>query len=225
MPEAGRSKDHNSADNDPLVLIVEDDEALRDSLASLLRSAGYKSLPFGSVSEFLAAELPSTVRCLIADVRLPRVSGLDLPTELARRNLSIPTIFMTGHGDIPMSVRAMKEGAVDFLAKPFRDQDMLDAVATALERDRGRRRAEGSLAELRARHDRLTQREREVLGHVATGLLNKQIAGELGLSEITVKLHRSSVMRKMGAQSLAQLIRMVEALERNSLQDPVERGG
>jgi FixJ family two-component response regulator len=204
---------------DPVVLIVEDDEQVRGSIESLLRSSGYKAIGYASAAEFLEAKLPDAQRCLIADVRLPRISGLDLQAELERRGHRIPTIFMTGHGDIPMSVRAMKAGAVDFLPKPFREQDMLDAVATALEADRASRDADRGLADLRARRDALTSREREVLQLVSTGLLNKQVAGELGLSEITIKLHRSSMMKKMGARTLAQLMRMVEALERGSLGD------
>jgi FixJ family two-component response regulator len=203
---------------EPVVLVVEDDGDVRRAIEALLHSAGYQCLAYASATDFLDAPLPDTVRCLVADVRLPRVSGLDLQAELERRGQHIPTIFMTGHGDIPMSVRAMKAGAVDFLPKPFRDQDMLDAIAAALEADKVRRGAEKGLAELRARYESLTAREREVLRLVASGLLSKQVAGELGLSEITIKIHRASLMKKMGARTLAQLMRSVEALERNSLQ-------
>jgi FixJ family two-component response regulator len=203
---------------DPVVLVVEDDELVRTSIDGLLRSAGYRVVAYPSASEFLESKIPETVCCLITDVRLPRVSGLDLQDELARRGQNIPIIFMTGHGDIPMTVRAMKAGAVDFLSKPFRDQDMLDAVTTALEADRKQRKSDGELEGHRARFATLTSREKEVLQLVASGLLNKQAAGELGLSEITVKLHRASMMKKMEARTLAQLMRIVEALERSSVQ-------
>jgi FixJ family two-component response regulator len=160
----------------------------------------------------LRSRLPDVASCLVLDVRLPGLSGLDFQAELAKANIHIPIIFMTGHGDIPMSVQAMKAGAVDFLTKPFRDQDMLDAVAAALERDRNRRKDERQMSDLRARLEGLTEREREVMGLVTDGLMNKQIAGELGLSEITVKIHRGHLMRKMAARSLADLVRMAELL-------------
>jgi FixJ family two-component response regulator len=201
---------------EPIIFIVEDDESLREALESLFRSVGLKVEMFSSAAELLRSTFPDVESCLVLDVRLPGLSGLDLQAELVKANIHIPIIFMTGHGDIPMSVQAMKAGAVDFLPKPFRDQDMLDAVAMALERDRQQRRAANQLSNLRACFETLTQREREVMGLVAAGLMNKQIAGELGISEITVKIHRGQVMRKMGARSLADLVRMAEVLRSHS---------
>jgi FixJ family two-component response regulator len=196
----------------PIVFVVDDDESVREALRSLFRSVSLKVETFGSAAGFLRSELPDVASCLVLDVRLPGVSGLDFQAELAKANIHIPIIFMTGHGDIPMSVQAMKAGAVDFLTKPFRDQDMLDAVAAAIERDRSRRKDEQRLSDVRARFNSLTEREREVMGLVTAGLMNKQIAGELGLSEITVKIHRGHVMRKMAVRSLADLVRMAEVL-------------
>jgi FixJ family two-component response regulator len=172
---------------------------------------------FGSASEMLQSKLPDVASCLVLDVRLPGLSGLDFQSELAKANIHIPIIFMSGHGDIPMTVRAMKGGAVDFLTKPFRDQDMLDAVVAAIERDRKRREADKIVADLRARFETLTPREREVLAYVSSGLMNKQIAAQLELAEITVKIHRGHIMRKMGAKSLADLVRRAEALSIQSI--------
>jgi FixJ family two-component response regulator len=196
----------------PVVFIVDDDEALRSGLARLLRSVGLRSETFASTLEFTQSKPPEATSCLLLDVRLPGMSGLDFQAELAKSGIRIPIIFMTGHGDIPMSVRAMKAGALEFLTKPLREQDLLDAVRVALERDEARRESEGSVAKLRARFDRLTPREQEVLSMVTAGLMNKQVAGELGISEIMVKVHRGNVMRKMGAKSLADLVIMAEAL-------------
>lgn len=193
--------------------IVDDDEAMRLALDSLFRSIGLRTCAYASVAEFLAATLPDLPGCLVLDVRLPGTSGLEFQSRLKDHDVHLPVVLMTGHGDIPMTVRGMKAGAVDFLAKPFRDQDMLDAVAEAIERDRRRRREDEGLAELRGRYATLTNRERQVMALVTTGKMNKQVAGMLDLSEITVKVHRGAAMRKMGARSLPDLVRMTEALD------------
>jgi FixJ family two-component response regulator len=196
----------------PTVLVVEDDESVRRALANLFQSVGLEVMLFGSASEMLQSGLPASASCLVLDVRLPGLSGLDFQAELAKTNTHIPIIFMSGHGDIPMTVRAMKGGAIDFLTKPFRDQDMLDAVSAAIERDRQHREAESILSSLQTRFETLTPREREIFALVSSGLMNKQIAAELGLAEITVKIHRGHITRKMGARSLAELVRQAEAL-------------
>ncbi len=202
----------NSGPGLPVVLIVDDDPSLRDALSSLFRSVGIRAELFGSAPELLSSRLPDVPSCLVLDIRLPEVSGLDFQNQLANAGIHLPIIFMTGHGDIPMSVRAMKAGAVDFLTKPFRDQDMLDAVTVALERDRQRREDDRALSELQTLQRSLTAREREVMAFVASGLMNKQIAGEMNLSEITVKIHRGRLMKKMGARSLADLVKMAGTL-------------
>jgi FixJ family two-component response regulator len=199
-------------DQQPIVFVIDDDEPMRSALSSLFRSVGLQVRVFASAPEFLQSRLPNAPSCLVLDVRLPGLSGLDFQSDLAKANTHIPIIFMTGHGDIPMTVRAMKAGAVEFLTKPFRDQDMLDAVQLALERDRSRRETDKTASKLKASFESLTPREQEILGLVTAGLMNKQIAGEIGISEITVKVHRGSVMRKMGAKSLAELVRMADAL-------------
>lgn len=195
-----------------IVLVVEDDELVRRALANLFQSVGLEVMLFGSASEMLQSGLPASASCLVLDVRLPGLSGLDFQAELAKTNTHIPIIFMSGHGDIPMTVRAMKGGAIDFLTKPFRDQDMLDAVSAAIKRDRQRRVAESILSSLQTRFETLTPREREIFALVSSGLMNKQIAAELSLAEITVKIHRGHITRKMGARSLAELVRQAEAL-------------
>jgi FixJ family two-component response regulator len=196
----------------PVVFVIDDDASVRAALSSLVRSAGLRVEVFASASEFLAAKRTDGLSCLILDVRLPGMSGLQFQAELAKANSVIPTIFITGHGDIPMSVKAMKAGAVEFLTKPFRDRDLLDAIQVALERARSRNESENAVSELRAKFESLSSREQEVMAGVTSGLLNKQVAVELGVSEVTVKVHRGNVMRKMGAKSLADLVRMADTL-------------
>jgi FixJ family two-component response regulator len=197
---------------EPIVFVIDDDASVREALRGLFRSVGLRVEVFGSASEFLQSKIPDVAGCLILDIRLPRLSGLEFQADLVKAGILIPIIFMTGHGDIPMSVKAMKAGAVDFLTKPFRDQDMLDAVAMAIERDRKRRVDAKALSDLQGLFAILTPREREVLALVAAGLMNKQIAAEIGIAEITVKIHRGHVMKKMGAKSVADLVRMAEML-------------
>lgn len=207
------ASDHaGGADLASMVYVIDDDLQVRESLSSLLRSVDMPVRLFGSAAEFLQGNLPDVPSCLVLDIRLPGVSGLDFQAQLAKSGIRMPVIFMTGHGDIPMSVRAMKAGAVDFLTKPFRDQDMLDAVHAALESERARRQSNLGLAELRARYETLTAREKDVMARVTRGLMNKQVAGEMGLSEITVKIYRGQVMRKMAVRSLADLVRAAERL-------------
>jgi FixJ family two-component response regulator len=212
MTERAKSSHESGDAKEPIVIVIDDDASMRRALTNLFQSVGLAVEVFGSASEMLQAKLPDVASCLVLDIRLPGLSGLDFQTELAKANIQIPIIFMTGHGDVPMTVRAMKGGAVDFLTKPLRDQDMLDAVMTAIERDRKRREADRIVANLQAHFEALTPREREILALVSTGLLNKQIAAELGLAEITVKIHRGHVMRKMGAKSLADLLKKAETL-------------
>jgi FixJ family two-component response regulator len=199
-------------ESQPIVFVVDDDPSMRNALTNLFRSVDLRVEAFGSAHELLQSKLPDVPSCLVLDIRLPRLSGLDFQIELQNANIHIPIIFVTGHGDIPMTVRAMKAGAVDFLTKPFRDQDMLDAVATAIERDRKRRKDEKIISDLQALFKTLTPREGEVLALVAAGLMNKQIAAEIGIAEITVKIHRGHIMKKMGARSLADLVRISEML-------------
>jgi FixJ family two-component response regulator len=199
-------------DSDPIVFVVDDDAAVRDAVQRLIVSVGLRVQTFGSTREFLSSKRPEAPACLVLDVRLPDLSGLELQRDLAAANFHIPIIFITGHADVPMSVRAMKAGAVEFLTKPFRGQELIDAIQEAIAKDRVAWSERARMAELRSRYDSLTPREKEVLTLVASGLLNKQIGAELGTSELTIKTHRGRVMEKMGAESLADLVRMSEKL-------------
>ena len=212
----------SEADDRAVVFIVDDDESLRNALGRVFRSVGLEARTYGTAREFIEAERPNCPGCLVLDVRLPGLNGLDLQRQLADLGIHLPVVLITGYGDIPMTVRAMKAGAVDFLTKPFRDQDMLDAVASAIERDRKRREADSNAMRIRARFATLSPRERQVMMLVTAGKMNKQVAGDLGLSEVTVKIHRGAAMRKMDAQSLADLVRMMDALKED-LHTPWQR--
>jgi FixJ family two-component response regulator len=212
MSSSDTSRDQSDGAAATMVYVVDDDESMRGAVSMLLRSVGLAVQTFASAQEFLAFEMPDVPSCLILDVRLKGQSGLAVQEEIAASKLGLPIVFMTAHGDIAMTVKAMKAGAMDFLAKPFRDQDMLDAVTHALARDQERREANRVVDDLRRSYESLTAREREVMAFVAAGLMNKQIAGEMNLSEITVKIHRGQAMRKMGARSLAEFVLKAEAL-------------
>jgi FixJ family two-component response regulator len=207
-----KSRDDLATAAEPIVFVIDDDLAMRTTLSSLFRSMGLRVELFGSAQEFAQIKMPDVASCLVLDIRLPGVSGLDFQAKLAEADIRIPIIFMTGHGDIPMSVRAMKAGAVDFLTKPFRDQDILDAVIRAIERDKSRRDSEKGISQLRTLFDSLTSREREVMEHVVAGLMNKQIAAKLGITEITVKVHRGHMMRKMKARTVIDLVATADLL-------------
>jgi FixJ family two-component response regulator len=212
MIDRQKSSHDPASAKESIVFVVDDDASMRRGLANLFQSVGLQVEVFGSASDMLQSKLPDVASCLVLDIRLPGLSGLDFQAELAKANIHMPIIFMTGHGDIPMTVRAMKGGAVDFMTKPFRDQDMLDAVVTAIERDRKQREAGKVVANLQALLDTLTSRERQILTLVSSGLMNKQIAAEVGLAEITVKIHRGHIMKKMGAKSLVDLVKKAETL-------------
>jgi FixJ family two-component response regulator len=200
------------ADEQPVVFVVDDDPSMRATLTDVMRSVGLQVQTFASAQEFMGSKLPDAPGCLVLDVRLPGQSGLEFQRTLAESGMDLPVVFITGHGDVPMSVRAMKAGAVDFLIKPFRDQDLLDAVHAAIQRDRAQRQHVIGLADLEERYRALTERERDIMALVVVGRLNKQIASELGLAEVTVKAHRSQLMHKMGAKSLPELVRMADRL-------------
>ena len=208
-----------SPQNDPQVFVIDDDAGVRSALQALLRSVGLRVSTFGSPAEFLASQRPDGPSCLVLDVRLPGLSGLDFQAELTKAEIRVPIIFITGHGDIPMTVRAMKAGAVEFLSKPFRDQDLLDAVQLGLDRDRARRESDKTVSGLQQAFRSMSAREQQVMPLVTAGLMNKQIAAEIGVSEITVKVHRGNVMRKMGAKSVADLVRMADALGLQQVKD------
>lgn len=212
MTDRAAVKTFDPASEQPVVLVIDDDRSLREALERLFTSVGLRVETYASAMAFLQAEMPTAPSCLVLDIRMPGQSGLDLQAELIREDIRIPIVFITGHGDVPMSVKALKAGAVDFLVKPFRDQDLLDAVTSALDRACRQRDAEKRLSDLRACFQTLTSREREIMKFVTEGLMNKQIAHELGLTEITVKIHRGNMMRKIGAKSLPDLVRMADDL-------------
>jgi FixJ family two-component response regulator len=212
MRQDSRATSPVSAAEEPIVYVIDDDPLMLGALSMLLRSIDLRVEAFASATEFLQHQLPPVPSCLVLDIRLPRLSGFDLQAELGRLGIKMPVIFITGHGDIPMSVKAMKAGAVDFLTKPFRDQEMLDAVTAALERDRKRCSEEKSHSEVQARFASLTPWERQIMALVTDGLMNKQVAGKIGISERTVKIHRGNLVRKMHAKSLAELVLMAETL-------------
>ena len=200
------------SEDNPIVFVVDDDADVREGLQALLASIGLRSMTFASTAQFLRRGSPTEVSCLILDVRLPGLGGLDFQAQLAAAKISIPIIFITGHGDIPMTVRAMKAGAIEFLTKPFRDQDLLDAVRIALDKDRARWENDRRMRDLRVKFEALSAREQEIMALVTVGLMNKQVAAEIGLSEVTVKVHRHNIMKKLGAKSLAHLVRISDSL-------------